>query len=103
MATSNMVDAICSQLQKNKRPNYLLPIDESGNFVIKRQSTSEITARDQLTSTGKRKAEPEARTLRKRHQTCEFDVDSESDSSWQSSEEEEDYEGEDDELEDNKS
>ncbi|KAG0007785.1 hypothetical protein BGZ80_004233 [Entomortierella chlamydospora] len=47
MAAGDTVNAICSQLQKNKRPNYPLPIDESGNFVIKRQSTSEITARDQ--------------------------------------------------------
>ncbi|KAF9995069.1 hypothetical protein BGZ80_003167 [Entomortierella chlamydospora] len=78
MAASNMVNAICSQLQKNKRPNYVLPIDESGKFVIKRQSTSEITARDQHTSTGKRKAEPETQILRKRHQTLESEADSRS-------------------------
>ncbi|KAF9996785.1 hypothetical protein BGZ79_009488 [Entomortierella chlamydospora] len=97
--------------------------DESGNFVIKRQSTSEIAARDQHTGTGKRKAQPEAQTLRKRHQTwesetdsrkryqtCESKVASESNSSWQSKEEEdgkdygdykeEDHEEEDDEKED---
>ncbi|KAF9377221.1 hypothetical protein BGX21_003249 [Mortierella sp. AD011] len=65
-------------------------------------------------------AQPETQTLTKRHQTCESEADSESDSSWQSSEEEgeegaggrrrrrglrrkddgeEDYEGEDDDNE----
>ncbi|KAF9162499.1 hypothetical protein BGX20_001699 [Mortierella sp. AD010] len=103
MAASNMVNAICSQLQNNKRPNYLLPVDESGKFVVKRQSTSEITAQDRPetytsesetqtseseTDSRKRKAVPEARTLRKRHQTYESETNSESDSSWQSSEEE---------------
>ncbi|KAF9348684.1 hypothetical protein BGX26_012933 [Mortierella sp. AD094] len=87
-----MVNAICLQLEKNKRPNYLLPINEFGDFVIKRQSASEIATRDQHTSTGKRKAEPEAWTLKKRHQTCESE--SESDSSWQSKEEEEEEEEE---------
>ncbi|KAG0017725.1 hypothetical protein BGZ80_007994 [Entomortierella chlamydospora] len=35
----------------NKRLNYLLPIDGPNNFVIKRQSTSEITVQDQHTNT----------------------------------------------------
>ncbi|KAF9112920.1 hypothetical protein BGX27_002585 [Mortierella sp. AM989] len=127
MAASNMVNAICVQLQQNKRPNYLLPINESKKFVKKRQSPSDITTRDQHTSagkqkvthgreslpkprpavamktasarkqkllptlsrsvTGKRKAEPETRTSRKKRQTWEPESDAESDSSWQPREE----------------
>ncbi|KAF9342354.1 hypothetical protein BGX26_007711, partial [Mortierella sp. AD094] len=86
---ANKVNAICLQLEKNKRPNYLLPINESSDFVIKRKSASEITTRDQHTSTGKRKAEQEAWTLRKRHQTCESKANSRSNSSWQSKDDEE--------------